>query len=203
MHKWECTVFREPFGCSLLINAGKIRTAPQCKEKQIVIEVDGFSFLYTYLHEDPEYRFFSYFSRVYPDLRNAFIASVFTLTWIVIMTAKVLIPAPAGYPLPLLMAHLSLRQPVVMQISKTSNISPCPAGCTGESLESVTKWDNSHDLLLILGSELTACIWGRHKLCLSICIILISSRQQQPPRWGYQWDWSVCKRPAQRFLSDS
>lgn len=34
------------------------------------------------------------------------------------MIAKVLIPAPAGYPLPLLMAHLSVRQPVVMQISK-------------------------------------------------------------------------------------
>lgn len=44
--------------------------------------------------------------------------SISTPIYVVVMIAKVLISAHAGYPLPLLMAHLSVRRCELTQISK-------------------------------------------------------------------------------------
>lgn len=59
--KWKCTIFREPFECSCLINEGKIRRGPQCRRETDLHQGWQVFFLYPYLHVDPEYRFFPSF----------------------------------------------------------------------------------------------------------------------------------------------
>lgn len=116
--KWKCTIFREPFECSCLINEGKIRRGPQRRRETDLHQGWQVFFLYTYLHVDPEYRFFPSFLMFIQIYGVLSALSIFSPMYVIAMIAKVLIPARAGYPLSLLMAHLSIGWRELTQISK-------------------------------------------------------------------------------------